>query len=225
MSIHEGHRDRMKERFREHGLDNFSDHNVLELLLLYAIPRRDVNPIAHTLLDTFGTLEGVFEAAFSELVSVPGIGENAATLLSLVPQVSKRHMLAKSQRREEIRDSSDAGSYIAARYLFERDELVYMICLDAMRHVICCKEIARGTVNSAEISLRRIIETALLHSATSVILSHNHTSGVAIPSAEDELTTARVSQALALIGVELIDHIVVAGEDYVSMADSGMLIK
>lgn len=223
MGIHDGHRDRMKDRFRRHGLDNFDDHNVLELLLLYAIPRRDVNPIAHALLDNFGTLDAVLEATLEELMTVDGIGENAATLLSLIPQVTKRYMQSKNHESSAITNSADAGRYLVPKYMYERNEVVYMLCLDAMRYVIFCKELSRGVVNSAEISVRKIVETALAYNATSVILSHNHTSGVAIPSNEDLLTTKHVITALDLVGIELADHIIVAGEDYVSMADSGML--
>lgn len=225
MSIHEGHRERLKERFRKYGLENFDDHNVLELLLVYAIPRKDVNPIAHALLDKFGSLETVFEASVEELCAVPGVGEGAATIIRLIPQVSRRYMIAKGAAHDVIRNSTDAGAYLVPRYMYERDEVVYMLCLDAVGQVSCCRELSRGVVDSAEISIRKIVETALNYKASGVILAHNHVSGLAIPSAEDEITTRKVAKALELVGVELSDHIVVAGEDYISMADSGILMR
>lgn len=223
MGVHDGHRVRMKKRFLEHGLDGFSDHNVLELLLFFALPRQDTNPIAHKLMEHFGSLEAVFEATEDELASVPGIGDNAVALLKLIPAACRRYSMDKSRSCSILNSTEAAGAYLIPRFMFERDEVVYVICLDAKLKVLCCKELSRGVTNTAEISTRKIAELALAKNAASIILSHNHTSGIAIPSVEDELTTKRIKAALHTMGIDLIDHIVVAGEDFVSMADSGML--
>ena len=199
MGVHDGHRARMKARFVRSGLDNFDDHSVLELLLFYAVPRRDVNELAHALLDHFGTLDAVFEASFEDMMRVPGVGENVATLLTLIPQVGRRYQMAK------------------------RRQVVYLLCLDAKGGLISCREVGRGVVNAAEVSVRAIVETALSQKAVSVILSHNHVDAYALPSREDELTTRRIRDALLLVGITLADHIIVCGEDYVSFADSGLL--
>ena len=208
MGTHDGHRARMKARFVRCGLDNFDDHSVLELLLFYAVPRRDVNELAHALLDHFGTLDAVFEASFEDMMQVPGAGENVATLLTLVPQVSRRYQLAKRRQQRLLRSSEEAGRYLVPLYLYERAEVVYLLCLDAKGGLISCREVGRGVVNAAEVS---------------VILSHNHVDAYALPSREDELTTKRVRDALLLVGITLADHIIVCGEDYVSFADSGLL--
>lgn len=223
MSVHDGHRERMKKKLLEQGLDGFDDHNVLELLLFYVLPRQDTNPIAHMLLDYFGSLEAVFEAPLEELIKVPGIGENTATLLKLIPAVSRRYEMSKNNFGEILDSTTKAGDYLAARYLFERDEVVYVVCLDAKRRVICCKALFRGDVNSAEVSVRKIAELALVKNASAIILSHNHTSGIALPSREDELTTKHVKSALESMNITLLDHIIVAGDDYISMAESGLL--
>ena len=117
MGTHDGHRARMKARFVRCGLDNFDDHSVLELLLFYAVPRRDVNELAHALLDHFGTLDAVFEASFEDMMQVPGAGENVATLLTLVPQVSRRYQLAKRRQQKLLRSSEEAGRYLVPLYL------------------------------------------------------------------------------------------------------------
>jgi len=213
----------MKNRFLEHGLDNFDDHNVLELLLFYALPRRDLNPLAHALLERFGSLSGVLEAPIEDLKRVPGIGENAAILLKLIPQVSRRYMMSKNSGCDILDSVTKAGQYLLPLFMYERDEVVYMICLDAKRKVICCRELSRGVVNTAEISVRKIVEIALSNNATSVIISHNHTSGIALPSYEDEMTTLQIKAALEMVGIALADHIIVAGDDYVSLAESGLL--
>ena len=118
MGTHDGHRARMKARFVRCGLDNFDDHSVLELLLFYAVPRRDVNELAHALLDHFGTLDAVFEASFEDMMQVPGAGENVATLLTLVPQVSRRYQLAKRRQQKLLRSSEEAGRYLVPLYKF-----------------------------------------------------------------------------------------------------------
>lgn len=223
MGVHDGHRDRLRARFLEYGLDNFNDLNALELLLFYAIPRRDTNEIAHALLECFGSLEGVFYASERELLQVPGIGTNAAALIRLVPQLMKKSALSHPDRREVIMNSSDAGRYFVPRFMYEQDEVVYLLCLDGQKRVIKCAEMGRGVVNCVETSIRRIVETALKYKSSSVILAHNHPDGLALPSSEDDMVTKQVSTALALVGVSLEDHIIVAGDDFVSFADSGIM--
>lgn len=221
MSVHDGHRERMKHRFSEHGLENFDDHNVLELLLFYALPRSDVNPLAHALLDRFGSLSAVFDAPAEELVKVPGIGDSAALLIKLIPQVSRRYLMSRSSFDDILDSPKKAGRYLLPRFYAERDEIVYVICLDAKCMVLCCRLLFRGSVNSANVSIRKIVETALTYNATSVILAHNHTSGIAIPSLEDQATTRRIEAALKAVDITLADHIIVADDDFVSLADSG----
>lgn len=223
MGVHDGHRDRLRARFLEYGLDNFNDLNALELLLFYAIPRRDTNEIAHALLECFGSLEGVFYASERELLQIPGIGTNAAALIRLVPQLMKKSALSRPDRREVIMNSSDAGRYFVPRFMYEQDEVVYLLCLDGQKRVIKCAEMGRGVVNCVETSIRRIVETALKYKSSSVILAHNHPDGLALPSSEDDMVTKQVSTALALVGVSLEDHIIVAGDDFVSFADSGIM--
>jgi DNA repair protein RadC len=223
MGIHDGHRERLKRKFLSSGLDVFHDHEALELLLFYAIPRRDTNPIAHELLNRFGSLSGVFDAPFDELCQVNGVGENAAVFLKLVPHVAKRYAMSRSSFDGLLDSTEKTGDYLVPRFYAERDEVVYMICLDSKYKVLNTKLIFRGNVNSANISIRKIVETALTYNATKVILAHNHTSGIAVPSREDIETTARIKDALAAVEVQLVDHIVVAEEDYVSMADSGII--
>ena len=225
MGTHDGHRARMKNRFLEYGLDNFDDHNVLELILFYAVPRRDTNGIAHELINTYGSLNAVFEAPVDELRAINGLGDNAAVLLKLIPQVARRYMLSVPEDRSILDSTKAAGEFILPYFMYERDEVVYQLCLDAKLKVLCCKEISRGEVNSTDISIRRIVELALSKNATSVIIAHNHPSGIALPSRDDEITTRRIKQALESIGIKLADHIVVGGGDFVSMLDSGMLTR
>jgi DNA repair protein RadC len=211
----------MKQRFLTHGLDSFDDHNALELLLFYALPRVDANPIAHELEERFGALSGVFDAPYEELVKVPGIGENAALLIKLIPQVARRYQISRAKPNSILNSTRKAGDFLLPYFYGERDEVVYMVCLDAKCKALNCKLMFRGGVNSASLNIRKIVENALAGNASSVILAHNHTSGIAIPSQEDKDTTRRVRDALRAVEITLADHIVVADSDYVSFADNG----
>jgi DNA repair protein RadC len=223
MQQHEGHRQRMRRRFLRHGLDNFDDHSILELLLFYAIPRKDTNFIAHALMDRFGSLSAVFDASEAELRKIEGLGENAVALLRLMPQVCQRYLLSQMPSGERLDTTARAARYLIPRFIREREEVILALFLGARRHVISCCEVARGVVNAATVNARRIAELALEQRASGVILSHNHLSGIVLPSSEDEAATYHIQKALALVGVELIDHIIVAGCDYLSIAESGLL--
>ena len=213
----------MKARYRDHGLDNFNDLNVLELLLFYAIPRKDTNEIAHTLLDHFGSLDRVFEASIPELEAVPGVGESSALLISLIPQIMRRYLMVKGSCVSTITGSAEAGKYLVPRLMFEKDEKLLLLCLDAKKSVIACVNLGSGVVNAVDVNVRKVVENAVRHRASSVILAHNHPGGVALPSREDERITIEIAAALKLVGIPLEDHIIVAGDDYVSFADSGMI--
>ncbi len=220
----EGHRERMRRRFLRHGLDNFDDHNVLELLLFFAIPRRDTNVLAHELIKRFGSLSGVFEAEPGALMTVPGVGEKTAALLHLVPEAARRYLMDKTEPGTILSNSEAVGRYFLPRFVNCGDERVYMACLDAKLKVIHCGELSTGgSTVSARFDVRTVVQTALLLNASAVVMAHNHTSGIALPSPEDEEATFRVSEALGLVGVTLVDHIIVAGDDFVSLADNGML--
>ena len=220
-SIHTGHRQRMKERFLSEGLDHFTDIQVLELILFYCIPQKDTNPIAHALLNHFGSLSQVLEASPAELQKVKGIGENTATFLHLITQVGRYYLVDRVQRLEILPTIEACGNYLVPRFFGRKVETVFLLCLDAKCKVLCCKEVGEGSVNSAGISIRRIVETALGANATSGVLAHNQPSGLALPSAEDIQTTRRVAAALNTVDILLADHIVVADDDFVSMVQSG----
>ncbi len=223
MGIHDGHREKKRQQFLQHGLDSFADHEVLELLLFYAIPRKDTNPIAHALMDRFGSLDAVLSAPVEELCRVKGVGESAAALLKLTPQVYRRSRIAAAERERVLNSSQRAGDYLLELFTGETAEVLYELCLDRKGKLLACRRVGEGGVSSINVDLRKIVENALLTGASGVILSHNHPSGIALPSADDCAATVRVKEALKTVGLVLVDHIVVADGDYVSMADSGQL--
>ena len=220
-TMHENHRARLKSRFRDHGLDSFTDIQVLEMLLFYVIPRKDTNPIAHRLLERFQTFSQVLDAPLEELEKVEGIGKEAALFLKMIP-ASARYYMVDNAKREVILDTFyKCGKYLENFFIGSRVEKVYLLCLDAKCKALCCVEICEGSVNSAGISVRKVVEKALAAKATSVILAHNHPSGIALPSAEDLQTTKRIAEGLRAVEIPLMDHIIVADGDHVSMASSG----
>lgn len=222
MSIHDGHRERLRKRFKDEGLDGFSEIQTLELALFYAISRKDTNPIAHALLDHFGSIAQVLEAPVEELQKVPGVGENTAVYLRMITELGRFYMVSRTTQTKVLTTLEQCAEYMLPFFYGRRLETVFLLCLDAKCKVLCCKEVAEGSVNAAGISVRKVVETALGANATSVVLAHNHPSGVAVPSGEDVQTTRRIAAALAAVDVHLVDHIVVADEDYVSMAQSGV---
>ena len=220
---HQGHRKRMKERFAQEGLDHFSDIQVLELLLFYCNPRQDTNPIAHALLDHFGSLAQVLEAPVEELQKVSGVGQNAALFLHLITEVGRYYLVNRVSQCRILSTVEECAEYLLPFFYGRRVETVFLLCLDAKCKVLCCKEVGEGSVNSAGISVRKIVETALGVNASTVVLAHNHTSGIALPSPEDRETTLTLKAALDAVGILLADHIIVADDDFVSLADDGLL--
>ena len=222
MGLHDGHRQRLIQRFLEEDLDNFEPHNVLELLLFYAIPRKDTNELAHVLIDTFGSLKGVFDAPYEELIKVAGSGPNTAALLKLVPSLTRTYY--SSDARSVILDTSEkSGEYFLPYYIGQTEEVVRLACLDAGGKVISNQILHRGSANAAEVNIRKIVNIALRNNAMGVILAHNHPGGLPLPSEEDVATTKSIREALMPMGILLMDHIIVAGQDYVSMARSGII--
>ena len=222
MGLHEGHRQRLLRRFIEEGLDKIEPHNKLELLLFYAIPRRDTNEIAHRLLDTFGSFSAVLDAPMEELEKIPGIGASSAAYLKLLGQTAQAYYT--DQQKDICLDTTrKAGEYLMPRFIGRTQEAVCLVCLDQKCRVLNASIIHEGSVHAAEVNVRKIISTALKFNATGVILAHNHPGGVALPSQEDLSTTRHIEQALGVVGIHLMDHIIIAERDFVSLADSGVV--
>ena len=206
----------------QEGLDSFEPHQILEFILFYAIPRKDTNELAHVLIDTFGSLKGVFDAPYEELIKVTGIGPNTAALLKLVPSLTRTYY--SSDARSIILDTSEkSGEYFLPYYIGQTEEVVRLACLDAGGKVISNQILHRGSANAAEVNIRKIVNIALRNNAMGVILAHNHPGGLPLPSEEDVATTKSIREALMPMGILLMDHIIVAGQDYVSMARSGII--
>ena len=216
--MHEGHRKRHKERYLQGGLEGFKDHEVLELLLFYSIPRRDTNKIAHMLIERFGSLNAVFDANPADLMNTEGIGEQSAVLLSLVPAIARRYEIAAIGERPQLDSTAKAGSYAVALLKGIPVERFYLICLDAQCCVTCPALLQEGTINQAAVYPRMVVEAALRHHAHSVIIAHNHPGGALKPSKADIRVTRAVMDAVKPLGIDVLDHIIVTNRGYYSFA-------
>lgn len=220
---HAGHRQRMKQRFQTQGLAGFAPHEMLELALFYAIPQRDVNPLAHRLMERYGSLHRVLDASVEELQQVDGIGENAATLLSLFSHMARALERSRDEGLEDLNNHRTMKEH-CYRLLNGLDhEEFYVVCLNPQNRLIRDVCVSKGSVSEVWAHPREVVDAVLRHNATSVVLCHNHPSGSAVPSANDLALTRRVADVLTGIGVLLHDHLVVAGSSLLSMTESQLM--
>ncbi|MBR2661167.1 MAG: DNA repair protein RadC [Clostridiales bacterium] len=221
-SMHAGHREKMRNRFiREKGFENFEDHQILELLLFYANTRSDTNPLAHELLNTFGSLKGVLEARPEQLMTVKGIGEQQAVLLSMVVPLTRVWHRCAMGDPEKIGNSREAENYCLSILAGERTERFYVISLNAKCHVLGRRKISEGSLSEVSAYPRMVMETALNYNAHSVLLCHNHPGGTCAPSPEDISSTIQLQRLLNGVGILVLDHIIVAGDRTYSMIQHG----
>lgn len=226
-SLHIGHRERMKRKFLQYGIDGMEEHEILEILLFYSLPRIDTNELGHILIEQFGSLAGVLNADYEELIKVPGIKENTATLLKLSLGIARKYAIS-SQKTEEHYDTIEKiGNYLVNMYVGVNVERVYLMLFDNSLKLLDCCWITDGTINATSLLPRVLIEKALNKHASSVVLAHNHPFGMAIPSGDDIAMTHRMDSAFELVGINMLDHIIVAGEKYASVMRRGddMLLR
>ena len=220
MTIHEGHRERLKKAFLERPALLW-DHQMLELLLFYANPRGDTNPTAHALIDAFGSLSGVLDAPPEELVKVNGVGEHTAVLLKAVKEMAGRYLAGRTDAGEPVTGTREAYRQLRGYFFGARNERVCLLCMDGKGKSLGIRVVAEGSVNTAGVTVRAVVENALALNATQVIVAHNHVSGVALPSAEDKRTTRILFQVLDSVGITLVDHLIFSDDDMVSLRESG----
>lgn len=222
MSVHEGHRQRVRQRYLDEGLDGFKEHEALEMLLFYCLARKDTNDLAHRLLDEFGSLSAVMCATPAQLSAVSGIGESAAMFISFINDFNRFVQMRKVEEEcKALKTLDECGAYLYPKFLGRRNEVVYMLCLDSKCKVLSCKMLGEGSVNSAAVPIRRIVEHALNMNASIVVLAHNHPSGVALPSSDDIQTTRVLANALQAVDVFLADHIIYSDDEFISLCISG----
>ena len=226
MSEHEGHRERLRARFKKEGLDGFALHEALELLLTYAIPRVDTNPIAHALMKRFGSLHGVLEASCAELEQVKGIGPGAAVLISMMLPLFRMYQQEQLQPRRSLDTYSNLAAYCHSLFVGARSEQVYLLCFDAKLSLTATVLLASGTPTEVSANPRLVMQELMRHSAVSAVLTHNHPSLSPLPSSEDIELTMELQELMRSVGVRLIDHIIIAGDkDYSILAAQAQAVS
>jgi DNA repair protein RadC len=219
----EGHRQRLRTRYRQAGEEVLQDYELLELLLTYAIPRRDTKLLAKKLLERFGTLAHVFEAEPETLEEVDGIGPQAATLISLIRPLAARFLKATTSPHTTLRSTADAAAYFQAKLKGLPDEEVHVAFVNARNAVTATECLQRGTVDQSAVYVRKVIERALAHKASGFILAHNHPSGDATPSAHDRELTEAVKAAGTAVGVRFLDHLIIGDTAPFSFKANGLI--
>lgn len=223
--VHEGHRERMRERFLKEGGDGLANHEVLEMLLYGTIPRGDTNEIAHRLLNEFGSLTNLIEADPGEIVKTEGIGLKSAVFLSLLHELVRRYEQEKLEKKTELTSIAVSADYCRGLLAYRPMECFYAIYLDSKRKVLHSYKAAEGSVNDAPISPRVVVEKALRYQATSVLLCHNHPRGGVKPSFDDIYLTTQLKKLLEPLGVEVVDHIIIGDHQYFSFLENDLMRK
>ncbi len=217
---HAGHRERMRQRFLTSGFDDFSEHEILEFMLYYVHKRVNTNEIGHALLDTFGSLKGVMHADYHDLLKIKGIGQQGAVFLKMLPALIKAYD-TRNPMPTSLMASEERSLFFYHKLRMETDEVVLLACLNEKMHLLECAEIGRGTPNRVDINLRKMMQIVLRNNTTCVMLAHNHPQGKPVATYEDVQTTNHVRNYLKNVGVDLLDHYIVADGKAVSMIRTG----
>lgn len=229
--LHANHRARMREKLMTLGTEPFADHELLEMLLYYAIPRSDTNAIAHKLLQEFRDLRGVLEATPEELKNVAGVGENSSALFALMRECTRRYHSERTVKRLHLHTTQAIGTFIAPLFIGRREEQIYLLCLDKQKTPVYGGFLQVGSLTMAALDVSKVVSAAVSVSAAYVVIAHNHPSGFAVPSDADVVATAHLKRALEEVGIALLDHLIVADPmdvsdpvgDYISLSDSRLL--
>ena len=219
----EGHRARVRARLLTAGPDAIADHELLELMLFLALPRRDTKPIARALLTRFGSFAGVISAPVADLRTVDGLGDAGLAALKTVQAAALRLVKADITDRPLLTNWDRLMDYLGAVLSRERIEHVRILFLDNRNRLLADEAQGRGTVNHTPIYPREVVKRALELHATALILVHNHPSGDPAPSADDQAMTRAIAEAASALGVVLHDHVIIGNGRWFSFRQSGLL--
>lgn len=213
-NVHEGHRQRLKNRFLDSGFDSFETHNILEMLLFYSVPRKDTNDMGHELLNKFGSLRGVLDAPVEELIQVKGITENSAVLIKMIPAIAREYLVDKYSENRIFDTAEKVASYFLDKYFGETKELVYAMLLNSNFELIDTVPVSNGTATAVQVHPRPIADLVVKHNASMVILAHNHPNGNVCPSMDDIETTSTLLNVFEPLDITLLEHFVISKDEY-----------
>ncbi len=221
-NVHDGHRQRMRNRFIETGFKGFEPHQIIEMLLFYACPRKDTNELAHMLIKKFGSLAGIFDASVQDLMSVNGISENAAVLFKMIPKCVPLYFESKTE--DEVYDNTDKLKELFRPWFVgvSREEF-RIACFDNNLKLINNRLASDGGPSASAVDMRKLVEIVMLDNTSLIAIAHNHPSGFPIPSKDDIMVTRIINTTMKTIGVTLLDHIIVGANQVVSMKESALI--
>ncbi len=221
--MHEGHRKRMKEKYLKSGLSGFAEHEALEFLLFFSLKRVNTNPIAHRLIKRFGSFSQVLEADIKDLMEVEGVGQETALFLKSIPQFSNYYNRNRWKNVSTLRNCTEAGLFcvdLIGELLYE---VFYVVCMDTGHKILATIKLADGVVDKVNVDRRKLMNEVLKYPTKNVILTHNHPGGARTPSDADVSLTEELCEMLEKIGIDVIDHIIVCGQNFISMSECNMM--
>lgn len=223
MGEHDDHRQRVYARALREGMAGFEEHNALEMLLFYCHPRMDTNALAHRLIARFGSFAGVLDAPLEELADVKGMGPVTASKVKLLPEICAYYQNSRFADIKVLDSVHLAVQYCAPKFFGKTQEMLLMVSLDDKRRVLRCTPLSNGSTNATAVSVPQVVGEAIKTHATGVLLAHNHPRGLAAPSPDDIRATMEVYKALNLVNIKLVDHLIFADDEHLSMAGAGYL--
>lgn len=220
---HTGHRARLREKYAKSGADSFHDYELMELLLTYAIPQRDVKPIAKELFKKFHSFSGIIDAPLAEIAKTPGLGEYSSILIKLVRDISSAYLAARMREQDILTSPESVTNFARMKLSGHEDESFMVIYLNTKNHVSDYEIIQTGTVDRAVIYPRSLIKKSLASNASGVIIVHNHPSGICDPSEEDKTLTIAIKNAVEAVNIRFLDHLIVGKCGYFSFFENGLI--
>ncbi len=221
-SVHSGHRKRVINKYIKYGLDSFEEHEVLEMLLFFSIPRADTNPLAHKLIDEIGSLDNILSATADDLKLVEGIGDNTAALLSLFRAVLEYQNTHLIDKRIQFNTTTNIGNFCVKYFSAHLEESMILLAIDSQRYLKKISVISKGNINETYFDCQKIVKETLNARATGVIISHNHPGGSLQPSVNDVSLTKELFYLLKGLHIELVDHIICNDNFFTSFRERGL---
>ncbi|MDR3092117.1 MAG: DNA repair protein RadC [Clostridiales bacterium] len=222
---HENHRDRVRKNIllNPNALDSMQEHQILEFLLFYSVPRRDTNELAHRMIEAYGGLRNLMDAHPLDIMKKCGVGESSALLVSVIPKLARRYFRSAFGNRAILDSSSKTGNFAVSLLSGRVNECFFCVCLDVKRRFISSTMIVDGGISQADLYMRDVVECVIRFNASFVVLAHNHPSSDTKPSKSDLVTTCEIKALLEKIDIDIADHIIVGGNGYYSFAEHGLL--
>lgn len=222
--LHSGHRARLREKVRKAGLETLSEHEIIELMLNYAIPRKDTNPLAHKLINNFGSLAKIIDADYYDLLKVEGLGEETALYFNIISSLIKLYKVSKAKEESVfIKNTLEGVKYFRDNFNIDGKEFVHVVCLSKMCKIVSSFSFYGSSDAEVKFDFKEFMDKINHENVKSILMFHTHPKGSVQPSREDVQTTQRCLYVSALMGIEFLDHLIFNENEYCSMYHLGYI--